>query len=115
MNFGWFTRDEFACKCGCGFAAVDAELVDILNDVREFYESPVIVTSGCRCALHNDNIGGSPGSYHTKGMAADIKVEGTDARDVAAYIESTSPHCGIGLYPSWVHVDVGRPSRRWQG
>ena len=75
-----FSREEFECGCGCGFAAVDVELLDILEKVRSKFNAPVTITSACRCAEHNSAIGGSYGSKHKKGIAADI-AQFTEERD----------------------------------
>lgn len=113
-----FARDEFACKCGCGFAAMDEQLVNILEDVRAWAEhSPVRVHSGCRCQAHNATVGGTPESYHTKALAADISVKDVMPVDVYAYLDRRFPdRFGLGLYRSWVHFDVrpGAPAR-WAG
>lgn len=110
----YFSRSEFACECGCGFAAVDIELLGVLEDLREFFKSPVTINSGCRCEEHNHLVGGSSNSQHVKGMAADIRVKNALPGDVADYLEDRYSGYGIGRYDSWVHVDV-RPSRaRWK-
>ena len=111
-----FKRYEFACKCGCGFAAMDEELIGVLEDVRKRFKSkPVTITSGCRCATHNFKVGGQPDSYHIRGMAADFRVKGIDPSAVSEYLRSAYPGIyGIGQYPSWTHIDV-RPDQeaRW--
>lgn len=110
-----FSRAEFACRCGCGFDAVLALLVDVLQEVRDHFGQPVTVTSGCRCKTHNAKVGGSPRSQHLYGMAADIKVSGVSAATVYDFLIHRHPgEFGIGRYPSWVHVDVRLgPAVRW--
>ncbi|BEB16509.1 hypothetical protein VEE45_23520 [Escherichia coli] len=42
-----FSRKEFKCKCGkCDYDTIDAELLVILEDVREHFGKPVIINSG---------------------------------------------------------------------
>lgn len=118
-----FTRSEFACKCGCGFSAVDAELLLVLRDIREHFGSRVFITNACRCLAHNKKVGGampsekSKGSKHVMGLAADISVEGIDQAEIATYLENKYPNkYGIGRYPKqrFTHVDVGSDyPRRW--
>ncbi len=110
-----FKREEFACRCGCGFDTVDYELVDILDDVREFFNSPLIINSGNRCHSHNHSIGGSEHSQHLVGKAADIVVSGFNENDVYQYLNETyNNKYGIGLYNGRVHIDVRSGNRaRW--
>jgi uncharacterized protein YcbK (DUF882 family) len=111
----FFKRSEFACQCGCGFDAVDAELLEVLTDLREHFDRPVIINSGNRCQAHNASIGGSaPNSKHTKGIAADVRVKGVHADDVADYLENKYPNkYGIGRYIGRTHIDVRETLARW--
>jgi uncharacterized protein YcbK (DUF882 family) len=109
-----FHRSEFSCSCGCGFAAVDLELVAILEDVRSHFNSPVIITSGCRCEKKNTDVGGEKGSFHLKGMAVDFKVMGVDPAEVATYLEDKYSGYGIGRYSTWTHLDVRNYTARWK-
>jgi len=110
-----FWRREFACKCGCGFDTVDAELVDVLETIRfELGEKGIRITSGCRCAEHNAKIGGSPQSQHLLGKAADFVVSGVHADEVGNLIELWWPdHYGMGRYNGRTHIDVRRKHSRW--
>lgn len=48
-------------------------LVDrVLDPLRESWGGPICVSSGYRCPMLNEKVGGVEGSYHTRGMAADI-------------------------------------------
>lgn len=108
-----FSRHEFACQCGCGFDTVDAELINVLQDLRDHF-GPVEISGPNRCPVHNREIGGAQGSLHQTGKAADIKIDGTDPQTVFSYLDHNNPqHYGIGLYCNRVHIDV-RPHRaRW--
>lgn len=109
-----FNRKEFACHCGCGFAAVDVKLLKILENIREHFGAPVVVSSGCRCVEHNRKIGGAGDSMHTKGMAADIRVDDVSPLLVARYLENNYHNqLGIGIYDTWVHIDVRGYRVRW--
>lgn len=112
----YFTRKEFACQCGCGYDTVDAALLTILEGIRSLYGAPVTVTSGCRCDSHNRNVGGSKNSQHRMGKAADIKVQGVDPTEVYDQLDNVMQGWGgLGLYESWVHVDVRDEPARWEG
>lgn len=58
---------------------------DVLEPVREEWGKALRINSGYRCTALNKAVGGSPRSYHIKGMAADIHVStSTQARALAA-------------------------------
>lgn len=107
-----FDRDEFACKCGCGFDDIDMRVVRLCQMVRDFFESPVTITSGCRCQSHNRDVGGSPRSQHLVGFAADIKARHVPPSVVHEYCESLDPG-GLGYYPTFTHIDVRDDKARW--
>ncbi len=109
-----FSRDEFACKCGCGFMAVDVDLLAVLTDLREHFGKAVKINSACRCEAHNKAVGGEDKSQHMHGMAADLVVVGASPAKVHQYLVGQYPDTyGIGLYKTWVHVDVRQDKARW--
>lgn len=62
-------------------------LVDgFLDPLREHLGRPVRVTSGFRSRSVNGRVGGAPNSYHTRGEAADFKVDGLDAHAIVEAI-----------------------------
>lgn len=114
MNTIDFTREEFACKCGCGFDAVDTDLLEVLIDLRNHFNSPVYINSGCRCLMHNRIIGGEDTSQHVRGKAADVRVRRFTPEQVYDYLTSKYPsRFGIGLYGLFVHVDSRSVKARW--
>ncbi len=111
-----FKVNEFACKgkgC-CSKTSVDSKLVEYLQKIRNHFGKPVTINSGYRCATHNKNVGGTSNSYHIKGMAADIVVEGVKPAEVAKYAESIGV-LGLGLYDTFVHVDTRTSKSFWYG
>lgn len=112
-----FSRSEFRCHCGCGFDTVDAELIRVLELLRSgFGGCAVTINSGCRCKKQNRAVGGSDGSMHIGGKAADIVVAGIGSEHVADYLEGRYAGAyGIGRYPTWTHIDVrSGPKARWR-
>jgi len=111
-----FKRAEFACHCGCGFDTVDFELAEVLDDVREHFGRKITVVSGARCRKRNKLVGGADGSQHLEGKAADIKTKGVSPHTVYEYlVEKYRGRYGIGVYPTWVHVDTRGTLARWRG
>ena len=102
-----FKAKEFACKDGSQVVFIDEHLVSILDILRNKIGKPVIITSGYRTPEWNKKCGGAKYSYHMCGMAADIRVNGMSAKEIANELNAIVPdECGIIVYKSWVHFDV---------
>jgi len=111
-----FSREEFACKCGCGFDVVDAQLLEMLEDIRTRFNKPVKINSAARCPTHNKAVGGGERSQHLLGKAADIVIEGEQPGYVGSYVEAKKPTSfGIGVYETFTHVDSRSERARWRG
>ena len=74
-----FTRSEVAAMCDIDntmpeqyIPAAQNLCAAILEPLRNYAQEPVIISSGYRCPLLNDKVGGVKNSQHTKGEAADI-------------------------------------------
>ena len=109
----YFDRSEFACGCGCGFDTVDSELLRVLDEIRAGFDRPVRIHSACRCPNHNRAVGGSTGSQHLIGRAADISVGNTHPGTVADMAEELLPEGGVGRYNTFTHVDSRGTRARW--
>ena len=89
------------------------ELIDkLLNSIREAWGGPVIVTSGFRSQKLNTVVGGSKGSTHLRGYAADlIPGNGQRAKFIKFVQEYLRTHnlpfdqC-INEYDRWIHVGL---------
>jgi len=114
-----FHSHEFACHCGCGAKEVNPELIKVLELLRRTLARPITIISGRRCASHNAAVGGAPHSQHLLGNAADIRVDGITPRQVHTEISALHRNGvyigGLGLYKSFVHVDVRHSIARWNG
>ena len=69
----------------------------VLDPIRERWQSPIYITSGYRCPALNRKVGGVEGSYHTRGMAADITAKSV-FYNTALYTEIRILHAK-GLIP----------------
>lgn len=117
-----FDSTEFDCKCrnaSCKCTKISKELVTYLQLIRNHFGKPVIIASGYRCSAHNKAVGGTTGSNHLKGMAADIKISGVSPKEVAKYAESIGVK-GIGWYETeadgfFTHIDTRKTKYFWKG
>ena len=113
-----FERAEFRCKCGrCGGYPVepDKDLVRRLEQIREHFGRPVIVTSGVRCPAHNASLEhSSPNSQHLYGKAADIQIAGVSPRELYDYVDELQGTTGgLGIYDWGIHTDTRSWHARW--
>jgi uncharacterized protein YcbK (DUF882 family) len=114
-----FSRSEFACKgldCCSRSAPVHPDLVKGLQELRDLAGVALYINSGFRCNRHNRKIDGSPDSFHPLAMAADISCKELTPHELAALANQVSVfrEGGIGVYVSWVHLDVRKNGKaRW--
>ena len=90
-------------------------LILVLEDLRaKLGGHRISINSGCRCEAHNRTEGGSSGSMHLQGKAADFRIREIDADTVAAFLEDLYPdRYGIGRYNGRTHIDVRPHKTRW--
>lgn len=110
-----FSLSEMHCRChyiSCSVTYVDSTLIDYLEKKRGEIGKPIIINDAFRCARHNADVGGKPGSYHLIGKAADISVPGEDMVKLADKFEDAD---GLGRYPGrhFLHCDVRGYKSRW--
>ena len=110
-----FRAEEFTCNhCGSAGPGVPQELLDVLEEVRDWAGCPVVINSGYRCPTHNANVGGAPQSKHLEGIAADIRLTEVASNRVADHLEGEYPdRYGIGRYDSFTHIDIRPTKARW--
>ena len=115
-----FTRSQTAARHGIRNDLPPALLPDaqwfatnVLEKIRELVGRPVTITSGYRCPELNAKIGGSKASYHMRGWAADIVVDGVSPYTLATAIEESDIKFDklILEFGDWVHIQ-GRPPQR---
>jgi len=87
---------------------MDPRLIEALEWLRSrIGNKAMVVNSGRRCQTHNENVGGKPKSQHLLGKAADIRVPvGLTSESLAAFARELATFHGIGLYNTFVHLDV---------
>ena len=83
-------------------------MAEELQIVRDYIGSPIHITSGFRTPAWNKRVGGVKNSYHTQGIAVDIRVNGMQPYDLAVYISKLTDFKGFGIniYKNFVHCDL---------
>lgn len=105
-----FSKKNFSCRCGkChGVFRISLTLVGILEQIREHYNKHVKIIHGYYCPKSDLRREKTRKSYHEKGQASDIQVEGISSSELFLYLETLPQVRGLGLYPEedFVHLDV---------
>ena len=122
-----FSVGEFACRDGRMYPQdwIQDRLRPLCNQlevIRAAIALPIIIVSGYRSPGHNAAVGGAKASQHMVGRAADIRVADMSAGLLHAKIidlhgQGAIQIGGLGLYKTWVHVDIraGIKLAQWAG
>jgi uncharacterized protein YcbK (DUF882 family) len=111
----WLMRDVQADQV----QPIDLRVYYLLAMVQaEFSGRPILVTSGYRTQATNERlrrhgIDAARSSFHLRARAVDIQVPGVEPRSMAK-LGLLLGLGGVGIYPTFVHLDVG-PRRTWEG
>ena len=112
-----FKVSEFSCHCGCGYNIRDQRVIDMAQTIREALGVPIHVNSGCRCEKHNASpaVGGVKGSFHTKGLSADLSCSLGAKRLFAVVadlkVKGKLPELDYAILyikKDFVHIDCGK-------
>ena len=107
----YFSRMEFACKCGryCdGYPAqMQRTVVELADRARTELKGVGFVSSGLRCRQHNANVGGVPDSRHLIGKAIDLRIEGKSARQTHSWAQKQPEvRYAYTIDTNYVHIDI---------
>jgi len=107
-----------------GICLVSPKLLALLSVLRDSLNKTLLINHaglrhrGFRSYVENLEVGGKPHSMHLLGLAADVTVTGMSQEDLAKAAEEEG-FSGIGIYPTFVHMDVrytpGRKLTKWEG
>jgi uncharacterized protein YcbK (DUF882 family) len=113
-KINYFLRCHYTNK----IKKIDLGVLDLLCDIKDRIgkEKTVEIISGYRSPYYNRllvnqgrNV--SRKSLHIQGQAIDFKIRGISNRKLARIAKSFQSG-GVGTYPEFVHIDVGRV-RSW--
>ena len=89
----------------CGKSHVKTAFVRRLDELRDMCEFPFVINSGYRCPEHPSEASKSAPGEHTRGHAADIKVQNGTQRRLLVDCALEMGFNGIGVAKTFVHVD----------
>lgn len=91
----------------------DEEVKGLLDDVvykleraRALFDAPIIITSGYRDPVRNDEVGGVKDSAHTQGKAVDIQCNDLGLQRKLIWALTIAGFRRIGAYDKHIHCDV---------
>ena len=110
-----FKVSEFSCHCGCGYNIIDQRVIDMAQIIRDALGVPIHINSGCRCEKRNSASGGVKGSFHTKGLAADLSCS-LGAKKLFAVVADLKArgklpdleYAILYIQKDFVHIDCGK-------
>lgn len=81
-----------------------------MQNIRDFFEKQIRVTSWFRPPKYNEEIRGSKNSSHLRGLACDFQVLGMDADSVRAALLPSLEKLNLRMEnlprANWVHIDL---------
>ena len=108
-----FSKEELACRCGCGVSKMDSVFMERLEAVRRKFGKPMKITSAYRCSEHpvekaKSHMGNKPSGMHPNSRACDVAVDRTDAINLIQ-IALQQGMTGIGVCQKgvgrFIHLD----------
>lgn len=109
-----FAEAEFKCK-HCGKVEMQPVFMQKLQQLRNAYGKPMIITSGYRCADHPVEANKFKPGVHNMGIACDVAVQGEDAYDLLR-LAFAYGFTGIGVQQKgssrFIHLDTWREPPR---
>ncbi|NBO36047.1 DUF882 domain-containing protein [bacterium] len=91
------------------------KLATVLQIVRDYYNKPLIITSGFRPVTWELKRNRNGKSQHTSGLAADFRVSGVPLSEVYAFVNATFKKGGRAINPkaNFIHLDLRPEYATW--
>ncbi len=99
-----FSVKELSCPCCQGYA-MQKPFLDKLQELRDLYARPMIITSAWRCEKHNTGIKGEKDSQHLFGNAVDVHCVDSAERFLLVRLAYQVGFRGFGIDGAFVHID----------
>lgn len=124
-NFNLYYDRKLACPC-CHLLPITIRFCNhmtLLQELRDAVGFAIRVNSGYRCPKHNKAVGGAMpdpkigkvGSQHLI-FATDITPVSGSLGDLERMWKWSNTHfTGVGLYKTFIHVDLREVAARWNG
>ena len=106
-NFNPETDKKLVCTCNsvnCDKRSVKQSLLDRVQKVRDDAGRPLTITSGGRCAYHQNEIHRVKPADHQKGQAVDIAVNGGVERGELVELGLKHGFNAIGIAKTFAHL-----------
>lgn len=101
----YFKPLEFlACTPSCDIAQMDKNFLNALDLLREKCGFPLVLNCAYRSREWDISRGRSGDSWHTKGLAVDIRCYDAVKRATIVY-HALSMDFSVGVYSSFIHLD----------
>lgn len=99
-----FKKHELSCSC-CGEEGVDPQSLMMLQELRDLWGKPLVLSSAYRCKNHKEEKKKVKAGTHNRGIAFDIKT--TPAEQVQLIPLAISlGFKGFGLGKTFLHIDA---------
>jgi len=101
---------------GAGYKKIDPVVLGKLLRICEQTGQSYVINSGYRSPVKNSKVGGAKLSQHMTGKAIDVQVKGS-YEDRAEFVVAASRagFTGVGVYASFIHLDIRDYRVSWVG
>ena len=113
-----FNHQDFFCRCEACKASneykIHLGLVGVLEALAVKLNKPIKIKAAFRCEAENEKLGGGRKSFHLRGKAAHIYVDGMRPQELFKHLREIEDVKGLGLNleDGTVHVDLRPETER---
>lgn len=100
----------------CPILGISPRTLEAFEHIRlRLGGKPLRILSGFRTPATNAEVGGAKNSYHMQGRALDIEIPQGRMIEAEKYAEEFFGETGgIGIYPTFIHIDDRGRKTRWR-